>query len=292
MLANTAPYCPHIHECEGMSRRFTWSSPQRRMPYYLLVTCFDGSEQIEVDGTRHVVRPGQTYLVQPGSLIDIHSARGNTPFWVHFDLIYSDERHAYRRAVDYESDLGERRRLLQPSTLEVFDVELPIFVPKSLSSMFREEVPRIVRRYRERDALARFDATQGLSRLLFAWITQRWQELRLSKPLGAEERIRYAEQVASSRVGSSFQLADFAQVSGFGRTRFATLYRKLRGVTPAAFMRNERMRQARHMLVATDLPVREVGARVGYAEPTVFGRVFQKHVGTSPGEFRARARRR
>jgi AraC-like DNA-binding protein len=291
MLANTAPYCPYIHECDQDPRPLPWSSPQRRLAHYLLVTPFDGPEQIAIDGTRYAVRPGQTYLIQPGALLDLRSP-GNTPAWIHFDLVYNSERTAYRRAADFESELGERRRLLQPSTLEVFDVQLPVFVPRSLAPLFREEVPRIVQRWREQDALAVFDATQGLARLISSWVTQRWQELRISKPLSAEERIRYAEQTACARLGASFQVADFAAASGFGRTRFATLYKNLRGIGPATFLRGERLRNARHLLVATELPVREVGARVGYADPSVFGRVFHKHVGVSPGDFRQRERQR
>ncbi|MGN9913617.1 helix-turn-helix domain-containing protein [Phytohabitans sp. LJ34] len=45
--------------------------------------------------------------------------------------------------------------------------------------------------------------------------------------------------------------------------------------------------QAKRLLAGTDLPVAEVGRRLGFPEPTNFGRFFQREVGQSPGAFRA-----
>ncbi|GAA3731877.1 hypothetical protein GCM10022225_12210 [Plantactinospora mayteni] len=45
--------------------------------------------------------------------------------------------------------------------------------------------------------------------------------------------------------------------------------------------------EARRLLAATDLSVAEVGRRLGFSEPTNFGRFFQREVGHSPGAFRA-----
>lgn len=49
--------------------------------------------------------------------------------------------------------------------------------------------------------------------------------------------------------------------------------------------------EAKRLLAGTDLPVAEVGRRLGFAEPTNFGRFFQREVGSSPGGFRAEAAR-
>jgi AraC-like DNA-binding protein len=47
--------------------------------------------------------------------------------------------------------------------------------------------------------------------------------------------------------------------------------------------------QAKRLLAGTDLPVAEIGRRLGFAEPTNFGRFFQREAGQSPGGFRAAA---
>jgi AraC-like DNA-binding protein len=50
--------------------------------------------------------------------------------------------------------------------------------------------------------------------------------------------------------------------------------------------------EAMRLLAGTDLPIAEVGRRLGFPEPTNFGRFFQREVGRAPGAFRAAQRRR
>ncbi|MEV4760831.1 AraC family transcriptional regulator [Micromonospora sp. NPDC049559] len=45
--------------------------------------------------------------------------------------------------------------------------------------------------------------------------------------------------------------------------------------------------QAMRLLAATDAPIADIGRRLGFPEPTNFGRFFHREVGQSPGAFRA-----
>jgi AraC-like DNA-binding protein len=47
--------------------------------------------------------------------------------------------------------------------------------------------------------------------------------------------------------------------------------------------------QAMRLLAATDAPIADIGRRLGFPEPTNFGRFFQREAGQSPGAFRAAA---
>lgn len=48
--------------------------------------------------------------------------------------------------------------------------------------------------------------------------------------------------------------------------------------------------EAKRLLAGTTLPVAEVGRRLGFPEPTNFGRFFHRETGSSPGVFRADTR--
>ena len=48
--------------------------------------------------------------------------------------------------------------------------------------------------------------------------------------------------------------------------------------------------EAKRLLAYTDEPVAEIGYRLGFPEPTNFGRFFAREVGLSPGSFRISAR--
>lgn len=45
--------------------------------------------------------------------------------------------------------------------------------------------------------------------------------------------------------------------------------------------------EAQRLLAHTDQPVATVGRRLGFSEPTNFGKFFTRHTGITPGEFRA-----
>ncbi|QFZ24754.1 helix-turn-helix domain-containing protein [Saccharothrix syringae] len=58
------------------------------------------------------------------------------------------------------------------------------------------------------------------------------------------------------------------------------------GRTPSALVREARTREAKRLLAKTDLAVRQVAARVGFADPAYFCRFFRRETGMSPGGFR------
>ncbi|MFG2973082.1 AraC family transcriptional regulator [Streptomyces sp. NPDC048331] len=58
------------------------------------------------------------------------------------------------------------------------------------------------------------------------------------------------------------------------------------GRSPGRLLNEARAYQAQRLLAHTELPVRQVAARVGFADPAYFCRFFRRETGTSPGEFR------
>jgi AraC-like DNA-binding protein len=48
----------------------------------------------------------------------------------------------------------------------------------------------------------------------------------------------------------------------------------------------ERIREAARLLQDTDLPLKVVAERCGFADANYFGKAFRQHTGVSPGAFR------
>lgn len=53
------------------------------------------------------------------------------------------------------------------------------------------------------------------------------------------------------------------------------------------YIARRKLAQAKALLTGTDLPVREVAARLGYAGEIGIIRLFRKYEGTTPGDYRA-----
>jgi AraC family transcriptional regulator, transcriptional activator of pobA len=58
------------------------------------------------------------------------------------------------------------------------------------------------------------------------------------------------------------------------------------GRTPGRLIREARTHEAKRLLARTDLTVRQVAARAGFADPAYFCRFFRRETGVSPGDFR------
>jgi len=79
-----------------------------------------------------------------------------------------------------------------------------------------------------------------------------------------------------------------ARGSSLSRSRFAELFRKQMGVSPLAFLENQRLRRARELLAHTSLNIAEISTQTGFTSPFYFSLRFKKHFGTSPRDYRYR----
>jgi AraC-like DNA-binding protein len=84
-------------------------------------------------------------------------------------------------------------------------------------------------------------------------------------------------------------LQRLADIAGMSRTTFAEQFRKAFGRTPMDFVKEVRLRRAARFLAATNLPVKAIAYRVGYASRSHFSRAFKLMMGADPATFRSSA---
>ncbi|MEW1911007.1 helix-turn-helix domain-containing protein [Kitasatospora sp. NPDC085895] len=82
-------------------------------------------------------------------------------------------------------------------------------------------------------------------------------------------------------------VGSYARELGVSTGRLHELVREATGRTPARLIRQQQTLEAKRLLSATDLTVRQVAAAAGFADPAYFCRFFRREVGLTPGEFRA-----
>jgi len=90
--------------------------------------------------------------------------------------------------------------------------------------------------------------------------------------------------------GSDISIERLAQLHGMSTAHFIRSFRAAYGITPAAFRLQARMNQAKYLLSDTDMPVADTARQCGFADPLYFSRVFRRHTGISPSQYRKRLR--
>jgi AraC family transcriptional regulator, regulatory protein of adaptative response / methylphosphotriester-DNA alkyltransferase methyltransferase len=70
------------------------------------------------------------------------------------------------------------------------------------------------------------------------------------------------------------------------RRQLQRVFAEVGGTTFRRAVAEARMRNARRLLLEGSMPVRAVGARVGYVQPAQFSKTFRRHFGAAPSELR------
>lgn len=82
------------------------------------------------------------------------------------------------------------------------------------------------------------------------------------------------------------QIPYLAKLEGLSNSRYIALFSKEMGKTPREYILDLRLGRACDLLVSTDIPVSAVGVESGYSDQYFFSKIFKKHMGISPQEYR------
>ncbi len=78
---------------------------------------------------------------------------------------------------------------------------------------------------------------------------------------------------------------DIADILCVGYEIFRKTFKKEVGISPMLYRNQQRMFAAKTMLL-NELPIAEVGERLGYADAFTFSKQFKKHCGISPSVYK------
>jgi AraC-like DNA-binding protein len=101
--------------------------------------------------------------------------------------------------------------------------------------------------------------------------------------------MRTAKHYLSVRLAKPPHMDELADALGVSKKRIADAFRNSLGMTVTQFLREERMRKARRLLVQTSLDIQAIAQELGFSSSANFSNAFHSHVGMSPSDFRRTA---
>jgi len=99
-------------------------------------------------------------------------------------------------------------------------------------------------------------------------------------------RIAAARRIVDTRWHEKLTIDDIAKSCGVNRDKLTRGFRELYQCSVAEALSERRLRQARQMLAASDLPVASIGYRCGYLNNASFTRAFSRRFGMAPTAMR------
>lgn len=115
--------------------------------------------------------------------------------------------------------------------------------------------------------------------------------LEESKGDRQDQTLNKVEKYIHEHLGEDLTLTVLADVGGFNAAYLSRIFKQKYQCNLSVYIMNERVKQAKKLLVETDEKINRIGEMVGYLTPHSFTRVFKAAEGITPAEYRGRYRR-
>ena len=102
--------------------------------------------------------------------------------------------------------------------------------------------------------------------------------------------VRLACEYIDKNYQEDINLNKISNYVSLSKNYFCNIFKKETGMTIWDYLIRIRMEEAKKMLLETEQKTYEISERVGYDDPSYFGRLFKKYTGFTPIEFRDSSR--
>lgn len=101
-----------------------------------------------------------------------------------------------------------------------------------------------------------------------------------------DQRIRHVVDFMVLHPTENYTTARLCDMAGLGETRFRKLFKEQTGKSPGEYLRDMRMTVAGRRLLLSSESISDIAYSVGYEDVNFFIRVFKKHFGVTPNQYR------
>lgn len=101
-----------------------------------------------------------------------------------------------------------------------------------------------------------------------------------------ENEVELAMHYFRENYRSEINVEDYALSRGMSASNFYRVFKQISGSTPLQYILKLRLSNAQNLLENSNLTIAEIASAVGYENPLYFSRLFNKHIGVSPSEYR------
>ncbi len=159
----------------------------------------------------------------------------------------------------------------------------PLTIPTS-SSNCADLFYEVIRHHSASVPLSEALAMNALERL----ILRCFQQQPISNRHAHDPRINAICDYLNAHIAQEVKIETLAAMVFISPSRLAHLFKNELGQTVYAWRETQRINRARWLIQSTSLPLNKIALSVGYSDPVYFTRLFRKHNGIPPGEYRKR----
>lgn len=229
-------------------------------PYYLLAYTYSGCGELIYEGTSYEIHENQGFLIDCRHPHEYKTLGNN---WHHFILHFSG----------FNSDWYFQQFIIDGSP--VFSCNKPL--------NFQHNVEKLLLTYQTFHPLKEAECSLHLSTILLNIIKEKTESL---SPI--PDYIVYLQKYMSNHYAKSLTVTELSNFAGVSIYHLEREFKKYTGSSLKEYLLTLRLSRSCFLLNTTALPISSISQIVGFNEYNSFFKIFKKHMGMTPSEYRHR----
>lgn len=255
-----------IHAVDNRKETANWST-FRCNPFAALWYVHKGEFILHIDGETHSIAPGTMILIPPGC-----------PF-----------QASIKKEHDIVRILLIRFDIFAANQLNWFHLYRLPLIPKFDHKQFHAKFfLRMIFDFRRHSGLHMLRCTSMFNLLFCSLLERNFREITQAPEAYSSKYFKVAGivQWMGNRLNRPLTRQDIAREIHLTPDHMNALFKSVMGVPPLQYLNQMRVDKAKMLLLETDMPVSDIGRAVGIEDALYFSRMFKKHAGISPSQFR------
>jgi len=126
---------------------------------------------------------------------------------------------------------------------------------------------------------------------LYLFLSQLIEQHGIDRPsdrtgTGKEVYVQKAVEYIGMNYSRKMSISELSRHIGLDRSYLGSLFKEQLGVSPQDFLIRFRMNKACELIKSDNLTIGDISRSVGYDDPLLFSKLFKKHLGVPPREYR------
>lgn len=239
----------------------TYPSPNYRIKRspsttFVLEHVLSGKGYVIINGTKHTVKAGDTYLLKPSENCEY----------------YSDKSDPYKKVwINFIGPLAQ-------NLVSLYKLQDSIYKEVDLCPCF-EKLFNLEEKSIDLDII-HFDLATIISEMLISLAKSKYSVKQVSQ---IATNIKYA---LDTNAHQAFSLDTLVKDMFLPKTEIIRHFKKAYGITPYQYVLNLKIDRAKIMLENNTFSIIEIANQLSFSNPYHFSKIFKQKTGISPSEYR------
>lgn len=288
---------PVIRMFYTVRRNTVWHITDR---YNILIIITDGRCKFSAEGKTVEVKKGDTYFIPAGTAYEREPINDEmcTMIYIHFT---SSSPFEISGISDFSNNLRKSVELINGSMLEendihddshLFDIYIGSKTTVDKFDTILEKINQINLFSGKRTLTCSMQSSLALSNILLslykALIDSTDIDASIKDYTVVSPRIKKALNYISQNYTSAISLDELSTVCCVSKQQLIRYFKQHLNTTPNNYIMEYKIAKAKEFLFNKDLSIKEISDELGYEDQHYFSRLFRKHTGETPTQYRYR----